>query len=607
MNAFWMWCIERSAPLPDFSNDMNSRKFINRVFSYVSADDIPVRASVGSNADLERLAEFVREWWAPRVPSDHTKASRRNMSQALNIAADGYRVAMMNYVTTTLHGRIKRYALWRVLTRLAERFGRADAVPRKVSSSVAGHWLAKWTSDDDDRSFSLPPHARSAIERVEGASEAFALACTDVMSFLDGISLDSESVERRWYDYFRVLARISAAFAEHRREWVAEVDSWKDLDRKTRNRRFAQDPRSGKLLKPFSMLPHHSHQAKYVTIDIEVLKSLWKESGSPAVACVGSEDELWDMSFRLPRAETANRKFDMRLSTDGISVSIQCLRERGSDPDDGASKFPPPEFLAGMSKIVTLDEGRIDLYAGVCSDIPSDGDPDPDPDRETVIRLSNKEYQTRSGNRGRTMQRNAWRRGCDVADIEADTPPRKVVALEEYDAFVAYHFAHVRTLLDFYGSRRWRRLRFDAYCGTKRIREVLCDELIERCGVGSPDGLIAVFGAAKFDHASAGHAASTRGNWVRKGLRQRGAYVPADLNEYKTSQRCSKCMGELDKKSKVHWQVKTCKQVDCLTTWNRDVNAARSFRKIWLWCVRNGGERPEPFEFPSAARSRPGV
>ena len=29
--------------------------------------------------------------------------------------------------------------------------------------------------------------------------------------------------------------------------------------------------------------------------------------------------------------------------------------------------------------------------------------------------------------------------------------------------------------------------------------------------------------------------------------------------------------------------------------WNRDINAARSFRIIWLHCVRNGGVRPAAF------------
>ena len=100
------------------------------------------------------------------------------------------------------------------------------------------------------------------------------------------------------------------------------------------------------------------------------------------------------------------------------------------------------------------------------------------------------------------------------------------------------------------------------------------------------------------------------------------------LHEHYTSQRCSKCAfaealpgtalprtahslkllpgrardvrGKVDgtlNKRDIHG-VRWCSQ--CKTTWNRDVNSARSMRQVFLWMLNHGLVRPEPFRHVGA-------
>ena len=184
-------------------------------------------------------------------------------------------------------------------------------------------------------------------------------------------------------------------------------------------------------------------------------------------------------------------------------------------------------------------------------DIVDEGEDESRGKDETVIRLSNKEYRTRNGNKYRARRSNVWRRAAQVADIETATPSKSVSTLAEYLLFITYTYAHLSTLLAFYGSKKWRRQRFDAYIGKHKAQETLCNEFVEKCG--DPSALIAVFGAAKFNHASAGHAPAPRGGWMRKGLMRRGVYVAPDLDEFRTSQKCSLCHEQLEQ-TRIHWQ-----------------------------------------------------
>ena len=43
-----------------------------------------------------------------------------------------------------------------------------------------------------------------------------------------------------------------------------------------------------------------------------------------------------------------------------------------------------------------------------------------------------------------------------------------------------------------------------------------------------------------------------------------------------------------------------------MTRWNRDVNAARNMRQIFIHMITNNKSRPAPFKHPGALDSEPG-
>jgi hypothetical protein len=559
--------------------------------------------------DMARAKEFYDEWFCHRIPNHHRRASRRNLRQALNMMADGYRVAMMNLVATTIHGRVKRLAKWFLLNGFQTEFGSADhPVKRNISDMIAGHWMKRLTEEGPGAAFSLQAKALTKVESTPGAMEVCRAAWERLVAFLGEFSLHGDAVEAEWFTYFPLLARIHAEFRVHRTAFNADVATWPQLAPRVRQERYRIDARSGKLLKPFALLPHHSVRPKFVTFDIEAMRQLrreadWLQKGTMRHEQL-DDDAIWESSVRRKLVDTENRKFDYRFSTDGVSVSIQCFK---MVPDSAPPpQFPTEEELAKYQKILTFDEGRIDLVGGVGSDIPefSNSEADmPGAQDEFKIHLSNKEYQTRTGNKWRTRQANRWKRASEIDTIERVTPPKTVSTLAEYRTFLDYGYTHLHKLQTFYGSVKQRRLRFDAYISKQKVQHEVCEELITKAGVDA-NKIVAVFGAANFWRSSPGHAPSGRCGWLRKELRKRGALVPPDLDEFRTSQQCSHCVGGGTLRGvKIHWQVKTCET--CFTTWNRDTNAGRSFRYIWLHCVRNHGERPAQFRRPVVAVANP--
>lgn len=115
--------------------------------------------------------------------------------------------------------------------------------------------------------------------------------------------------------------------------------------------------------------------------------------------------------------------------------------------------------------------------------------------------------------------------------------------------------------------------------------------------------------AAGFGHAMRGNAASPYGR-IAKALENLNKCHLLKIGECNTSQKCSCCHAQLKTISGERFQggalqwveiygIKVCNH--CVTTWDRDLNAARNILAIFL-TLRGGEPRPHAFRPQSARR-----
>src|SRR5438876_376189 len=81
---------------------------------------------------------------------------------------------------------------------------------------------------------------------------------------------------------------------------------------------------------------------------------------------------------------------------------------------------------------------------------------------------------------------------------------------------------------------------------------------------------------------------------IRRELSRFPGVTVIPIDEFRTSQICSKCMTRMGGPSPFgSWRLKACPH--CRAVWDRDVNAARNILYLGDRMDANAGARPEPF------------
>ncbi|KAI3658844.1 hypothetical protein MP638_006559, partial [Amoeboaphelidium occidentale] len=172
-----------------------------------------------------------------------------------------------------------------------------------------------------------------------------------------------------------------------------------------------------------------------------------------------------------------------------------------------------------------------------------------------------------------------------------------------------------------------RRNLYDAVAGDEDSRETRITrqkayDVVPKELTDGDSNCIVAYGASKFNCLSKGHAPTPNKHRVvelRKRCRTRL------VSEYRTSQVCANCNSQLEavyikyqtkdhkkkkkskqklRKKKLCWGLKKCinhsaegipYNFRCLTLWNRDLNAARNIRFMFLYRNANKNEMPDEF------------
>ena len=237
------------------------------------------------------------------------------------------------------------------------------------------------------------------------------------------------------------------------------------------------------------------------------------------------------------------------------------------------------------------------------------------------------QWRNDSGSRYAQDKREAWLRGTLVQ--RPGHPPQTL-----YDALLATPTVKTATAASFaahcrYGSgllphlikhqvveRRVRRLRFRSYCQRMAALDSLCRRLCNGQGMHA----VVVLGACECSSGFGYFPAPLKE--LRRRLELHTRVVVID--EHYSSQRCSDCAfaeepshhrldagrcgdtHESGASGEIHG-VRWCPE--CRKLWNRDVNAARNMRQVFLRMLAHTDPsrpaRPEGFRHPGALGSQP--
>jgi hypothetical protein len=358
------------------------------------------------------------------------------------------------------------------------------------------------------------------------------------------------------------------------------------------------------------LTPIFSAEAKYVTIDTDILHSLLgskRGTGVTKKAFGHNQVVQWVKHFRLPprfiMAEDdlpETKKFWFMVTTDGVGASLLVQRwnwiPKRAEPSKTSTPIPtqkrPPlqdrqqtqisearRLLQTCSDpvLIGLDPGRKSLATLV-----KDYGPNRD---QRVLDLSTGRYYEESGFNYRTDKQKRFLEDTGLKDWWEAVPSLKLGTSGSTMDNVEYLFAsgngNMTKMFSLRLGRSCKKLRWRTYIHQKKtlarfVKEILADIPPER-------GVIIGFGDASFNSSSAGHPSSPRTDELKrllvrakeKARWRRYNVAVVDIWEFNTSKVCSKCHALRRLKglkrvsvSKKHF-VRSCQEPTCRTIWNR--------------------------------------
>ena len=238
---------------------------------------------------------------------------------------------------------------------------------------------------------------------------------------------------------------------------------------------------------------------------------------------------------------------------------------------------------------------------------------------EFAFSVSNAEWNDMSGSTRAWNRRVEWLardtgedgQSTSLGKVMNAIPSAKVLTVAELELHISAMLRALGRILSHnVDKKKVRRCRFQSYMQRQAALDTLCHRLTN----GQGKAAVVVFGAAQC-FSGWGYSPSPIKD-LKKRLRSHTRLVV--LDEHFTSQRCSTCAfrepaaGEVDYRNRKDaflepdpknpniFGVRWCPHQSCKKYWNRDINAARNIRGIFLEMIRNGQRRPIPFQHPGA-------
>jgi hypothetical protein len=561
LNGYVIWRLEQGQNIPDLRYSAGyMRQFFQAVLC--TSNNAYVRKSV-ADASINQYALL----YSAHRPATLAWNDTSFISQLVSSMANLYAANCQNHVVTNMErwvSRLVKYKLEKHLEFLLngdEREALRKYImaklldPNSTTIQFPGSVMNRFTADDESKTL--------VIAGVEHILEK-------VGRKIEFKALDEESLKSEWWTYIPGMWRILKTFANNNRRDAEE-------------RRHTM--RKGRGLRLFSLVPISSLRQKHILIETTALYYLFRAANYPNLPSLeefkDEQSDWWRRAFNIDLVTTERREFGSSITTDGIQACVHLQKPRvQSQLNDWGYRYDArgiyvPLNIQDGTRIVGLDPGRGSLYAAVSGETPGD-----------VLECSNGRWQEISGTRYSTKKNKTWMKNDPLLRTWITLMPTPCCYTSATYNQHLLHFLGMRDLLlGFYRDIKWRRLRWKTRIKRQKAYDTICNELTG----GSADTVIA-YGGGRFHHASRGHA-PTPNKHLFEELKRRCR--PRLTPEYRTSVVCSICQHELTQ-SRI-WQVKNCE--NCLTIWNRDVNAARNIRLCFMFKNDNNGDRPEPFQY----------
>ncbi|KAI9277064.1 hypothetical protein BDA99DRAFT_532144 [Phascolomyces articulosus] len=367
-----------------------------------------------------------------------------------------------------------------------------------------------------------------------------------------------------------------------------------------------------------SILPQHSFTPLNIVLDIAAMfdglnsyqqlsPDLQNANNLQAFLSRPDRDLWWGrwFNFHLLHGLQGNRRFDGRIITDGVSVSVQCRRPGAPSPF-----YPTPEEFQLPPDAVVLGGDP-----GICSLLVANnrcvGHED---DEEVIINLKASEYHELAFHNKADDYRRYYREVYPkLIQYEQSITRHRTADIDTFCNHIKTALLVQQPLLGFHAdtekSLKWTTYRWKQKA-LHRLARRLCDHLPDQV---TRDQVIIAYGSAKFFHAMRGNR-SVPVEGFKKKVRQLYTVVPT--SEIRTSKECSHMCHRDDNNQPPTdnprnnlmviypqrnrdgtqgfsiFRLKRCD--NCGTIWNRDVNAARNI-KYCFHAQNQDNERPIEF------------
>lgn len=572
-NGYLLWMLQNHQ-LPDFAN----LTVVRHMFVAVTAKDHNHLEDRNRHVS-ESVNQFAEEFYAPHMNEPYTDP--RSLAQLITNVAVQFQTNAMNHVVKDFKSKLKQWLRYKIKKHTGFWYDNDD----ETTNLLIGRLLTYLESIHQDPPQPLPLNLADLDLNLGDNFPLFYDSLYHVLARTETklrdefavippggdpifLKLDDQYIKQHWCKYLEPLRKILKTFVTRTEQLDAE------------HQEHGNEGPLRRGLKRFNLLPVYKFRFKHILIDTNALHDILRDANVNNIPDVprskaqfrNDANNWWNIVFNFDNLTTANRRFSYSLSTDGVNTSVHLQKRIPAETfvnDWGYDYNGQYHDMVFSDRVVGLDPGRRELFVAV------DG-----PGPENVIRCSNGRWKELSGAAYSEKKIALWTEGDPVI---LNVPPSGAYTFDQFQTHWYYVLESLDYMIDFYLPLKWRKLRFDTRITRQKAYDKICNELI-----GNNPTTIIAYGGGRFDHASRGRFPTPNKHlFVQLKRRCRTRLTP----EYNTSKLCSNCRHELTATD--FYAVKRCEL--CLITWNRDVNAARNIREVFLYRNQNHGERIPEF------------